>query len=83
MKVWESYMGKGKIIDVIFIIIGIIGFIEFSFIRGMFTGPIVMIICGITGIISTIYNIIKKDYRSAILYALLFATISLGYWNIM
>lgn len=76
-------MKKEKIIDAIFIIIGIIGFIEFSFIRGMFTGPIVMVICGIIGGVALIYNIIKKDYHSAIIYTLLFATIFVGYLNIM
>lgn len=76
-------MKKEKILDIIFIVIGIIGFIEFSFFRGIFTGPIVMIICGITGMIATIYNIVRKDYRGAILYALLFATIVSGYINIM
>lgn len=76
-------MKKEKILDMIFIVIGIIGFIEFSFFRGLFTGPIVMIICGITGIIAAIYNIVRKDYRSAIIYALLFATIVFGYLNIM
>lgn len=68
-------MKKEKILNLIFIIIGIIGFIEFTFIQGIFTGPIVMIACGITGVVAIIYNIIKKDYHSAILYALLFATI--------
>lgn len=76
-------MKKEKILDAIFIIIGAIGFLEFSFVRGLFTGPIVMVICSITGIIAMIYNIIKKDYHSAILYALLFATLFFGYWNIM
>lgn len=76
-------MKKEKILDAIFIVVGIVGFIEFSFFRGLFTGPIVMIICGLTGIVSVIYNIIKKDYRSACIYELLFATIVFGYVNIM
>lgn len=76
-------MKKEKILNLIFIIIGIIGFIEFTFIQGIFTGPIVMIACGITGVVAIIYNIIKKDYHSAILYALLFATIFFGYLRIM
>lgn len=76
-------MKKGKIMDIIFMVIGMIGFLEFSFLRGLFTGTIVMIVCGITGIVAVIYHVIKKDYRSAILYGLLFATIFFGYWNIM
>lgn len=76
-------MKKEKIFDTIFTVIGIIGFLEFSFLRGLFTGPIIMIICGITGIISFIYKLIKKDYHCAILYALLFATIFFGYLNIL
>lgn len=76
-------MKKEKILDIVFTIIGIIGFLEFSFLRGLFTGPVIMIICGITGIISVIYKIIKKNYHCAILYGLLFATIFLGYLNIM
>ena len=76
-------MKKEKIIDTIFILIGIIGFIEFSCIRGLFTGPLVMCICSITGIIAVIYNIVKKDYRTSVIYALLFLTIFFGYYNIM
>ena len=53
-------MKKERIFDAIFTIIGIIGFLEFSFLRGLFTGPVIMIICGITGIISFVYKIIKK-----------------------
>lgn len=83
MKERGFYMKKEKIMDGIFIIIGIIGFLEFSFVRGLFTGLIVMAICGITGIVSVIYSIVKKDYHSTILYALLFATIFFGYWNIL
>ena len=76
-------MKKERIFDAIFTIIGIIGFLEFSFLRGLFTGPVIMIICGITGIISFVYKIIKKTYHCAILYGLLFATIFFGYLNIM
>ena len=76
-------MKKEKIIDYIFTIIGMVGFLEFSFVRGLFTGPIVMIACGITGIVSIIYNILKKDYHFTILYGLLFGTIFFGYLNIM
>ena len=76
-------MKKDKIMDIIFIIIGTIGFLEFSFLRGLFTGTITMIVCGITGIVAVVYEICKKDYCSAILYALLFATIFSGYVNIM
>ena len=57
--------------------------LEFSFLRGLFTGTITMIVCGITGIVAVVYKICKKDYCSAILYALLFATIFFGYVNIM
>lgn len=76
-------MKKENIIDAIFTIIGIIGFFEYSFIRGLFTGTIMMIVCGITGVISSIYKIVKKQYHIAILYTLLFGTIFLGYLNIM
>lgn len=76
-------MKKEKIIDVIFTIIGVIGFLEFSFLRGLFTGPIVMLICGITGLVAFIYKMVKKEYHLAILYLLLFATIFFGYLNIM
>lgn len=72
-----------SILDVVFVIIGALGFIEFSFIRGLFTGPAMMVICGITGVIAVIFNIVKKNYLSAILYALLFATLFFGYLNIM
>lgn len=76
-------MKSEKIINIVFIIVGIIGFIEFSFVRGMFTGPITMIICGITGIFAVIYNAVKKEYKSAVLYALLFATLVSGYLKLM
>ena len=55
-------MKKEKIMDVIFTIIGVIGFLEFSFLRGLFTGPIVMLICGITGVISFIYKMVKRAF---------------------
>ena len=54
-------MKKERIFDAIFTIIGIIGFLEFSFLRGLFTGPVIMIICGITGIISFIYKITRQS----------------------
>ena len=72
-------MKEERILDTLFTIIGIIGFLEFSFLRGLFTGPVIMIM----GIISFVYKIIKKKYHCAILYGLLFATIFFGYLNIM
>lgn len=69
--------------DVIFMIIGIIGFLEFSFLQGLFTGPIMMVVCGITGLIAFGYKMAKKEYHMAIIYFLLFETIFLGYLNIM
>ena len=76
-------MKEERILDTLFTIIGIIGFLEFSFLRGLFTGPVIMIICGIMGIISFVYKIIKKKYHCGILYGLVFATIFFGYLNIM
>ena len=76
-------MKEERILDILFTIIGIIGFLELSFLRGLFTGPVIMIICGIMGIISFVYKIIKKKYHCAILYGLLFATLFFGYLNIM
>ena len=76
-------MKKEKIMDVIFTIIGGIGFLEFSFLRGLFTGVIMMLVCGVTGLIAFVYKMVKKEYHLAILYVLLFATIFFGYLNIM
>lgn len=76
-------MKKEKIMDIIFTLIGIVGFLEFSFLQGLFTGTIMMIVCGITGLVALIYKLVKKEYHLAILYTLLFATISLGYLNLM
>ena len=72
-----------SISDIFFIIIGTLGFLEFTFVRGLFTGTAMMLVCAITGIIAVIFNLVKKNYRSAILYALLFATICSGYINLM
>ena len=44
-------MKEEKILDTLFTIIGIIGFLEFIFLRGLFTGQVIMIICGFMGII--------------------------------
>ena len=76
-------MKEERILDTLFTIIGIIGFLEFSFLRGLFTGPVIMIICGIMGIISFVYKVIKKKYHCSILYGLLFTNIFFGYLYII
>ena len=76
-------MKKNKIVHGIFIVVGILGFLEYTFVKGLFTGTLMMLVSAFTGIVSVIYCLFKKDFHSAILYALLFATIVSAYLYLM
>ena len=72
-----------KLLNIIFIIIAVLTMLEFFFISGMFTGPIMMVLIVIIGIANTVYSITQKETNESILYLICTISLCLGYLKIM
>lgn len=72
-----------KILHVLFIAVSIASLIEYYFIAGMFTGPIMIAAILIVGIVNCIYSAVKHKSNESILYAIATISICVGYLKLM
>ncbi len=59
-----------KVLNIIFILIAILAILEFYFISGMFTAPIMMLCLVLIGAANILYSVIHCLYNEAALYTL-------------
>lgn len=74
---------KKQFFSIIFIIIGILTILEFLFIQGMFTGPFMLFLVAISGIINFVLEVKDRNYIYSVIYLISTAGLSMGYINIM
>lgn len=72
-----------KTLNIIFIIVSILTILEFCFICGTFTGPIMMILTLIAGAANLIYSALNKHTNEAVLYVICTIALCMGYLNLM
>lgn len=72
-----------KTLNIIFIIIAILTLLEFYFISGLFTGPIMMVLTAIVGIANAVYSFLHDNKNEAILYIICSISLCLGYFKLM
>ncbi len=72
-----------KIINVTFIIIAILAILEYYFIAGLFTGPIMIGAICIAGVVKIFYSFAHREWNETILSALVTIAICIGYFKIM
>lgn len=72
-----------KILNILFIVVSIASLIEYYFIAGMFTGPLMICAILIVGISNCIYSAVKHKINESILYAITTLSICIGYFKLM
>ncbi|MDD3206496.1 MAG: hypothetical protein PHS74_12305 [Lachnospiraceae bacterium] len=72
-----------KISAIIFLIVGTLEVLEYIFIQGLFSAPIVILASVIVGIVNIIVAIISKKYINMLFYALLTIALNMGYMLII
>lgn len=76
-------MKTNKFLTILFLIIGFMAILEFYFIRGIFTGPLMMILVSTLGIINIIIKIKEKNILCCLLYILTTVSLFIGYLSYM
>ncbi|MDD2971834.1 MAG: hypothetical protein PHE02_06865 [Lachnospiraceae bacterium] len=72
-----------KLLNGAFIIAAILTMLEYYFICGMFTGPLMIAVILIIGIANLVYSAIQKNLNETLLYAIATIALCMGYWKIM
>lgn len=68
-----------KICAVIFLVIGVLTILEYIFIKGMFTAPLMILLSAVIGIVNIVVAIIKKKPFNVLFYILLTVALNMGY----
>ena len=72
-----------KVCNIIFIIIGVLTILEFSFVRGMFTGPLMMGLAALFGLINVVLELANKKYLTAVHFLITAIALCMGYAVLM
>lgn len=68
-----------KILYIVFLAIGICTLLEFWLIRGMFTGPLMMALIALSGVVNLIFAVKDKEYLQAVHFILTSAACIIAY----
>lgn len=71
-----------KIAAVIFLIVGILTVLEYLFIQGMFTAPIMIFLSVVAGVGNIVIAFANRKYMNVLFYALLTVALNMGYFMI-
>ena len=71
-----------RIAAVIFLIIGILTVLEYLFIQGMFTAPIMIFLSVVVGVGNIVIAFANRKYMNVLFYALLTIALNMGYFMI-
>ena len=72
-----------KFLNIAFVIAAIVAILEYYFICGMFTGPLMMAIIVILGFANIFYSAFRKNLNETLLYAICTVAICVGYFKMM
>lgn len=72
-----------KTLNILFIIVAILTILEYSFICGTFTGPLMMLFIIVIGLVNTIYAVVKSNINEASLYIICTIALCVGYMKLM
>ncbi len=74
---------KINILRVIFVAVSLATLLEYTFICGMFTGPIMMAVMFLTGFVNGADALRKKEFFTAYLLGMTTLALCMGYWKLM
>ena len=72
-----------KASNIAFIAVSVATILEYLFVCGMFTGPLMMMLALIVGAINVAVSIRNRDYHVAVLYVIAAVSLCMGYWKSM
>ncbi|MFR1052112.1 MAG: hypothetical protein ACOX67_02630 [Oscillospiraceae bacterium] len=72
-----------KASNIAFIAVSVATILEYLFVCGMFTGPLMMMLALIVGAINVAVSIRDRDYHVAVLYVIATVSLCMGYWKSM
>lgn len=67
----------------LYLIISVLTILEYLFVAGMFTAPIVMALVWIVGIINVAFSVMDRDFYTVCLYLISMIALNMGYWQLM
>ncbi len=68
---------------ILFVTASIAAILEYLFICGMFTGPLVMLIVLVLGLVNTAISAKQRDGKTATLFLIATIALCMGYWKLM
>lgn len=72
-----------KTLHVLYIIFAVLTILEYTFICGLFTGPIMMVCIAVIGLANLLYSLSKQEINEAVLYLLCTISLCIGYLKLM
>ena len=72
-----------QLYKIIFLVIGFLTVLEFCFVQGMFTGPLMLGLSALCGLVCVVIELCRKNISAALLYLLCTAALSMGYLNLL
>lgn len=66
-----------------FLVVALATIFEYLMVFGMFTGPIMLALVTIFGLINLVLSLKHRNYNEAIMYLIATVALSMGYWKVM
>lgn len=72
-----------RLFKILFLVIALFTILEYLYIAGLFTAPIMMIASMAIGLINILFCIKDKSYHDALLYLTATIALNMGYWKLL
>lgn len=72
-----------KVFKILYLVIAVLNIMEYLFISGLFTAPIIMIVIMLVGLINIVLSVKDKMYLDALLYLVSTVALNMGYWKLL
>lgn len=72
-----------RFFKILFLIIALLNILEYLYIAGLFTAPIMMIASMAVGLVNILFCIKEKSYHDALLYLTTTIALNMGYWKLL
>ncbi len=72
-----------SLLQILFVIVSIAAILEYLFVCGMFTGPLVMLLVMVVGIVNAALSFRAHEKYMALLFLIATIGLCMGYWKLM
>lgn len=71
-----------KFFKILYLVVAVVTILEYLFVAGLFTAPIVIILTWAVGLVNLIFSLKDRDYNTSALYLLSTFAVTMGYWSL-